>query len=278
MISLAVFVVSCDENRRYEVMTFFFDGVEPPGSLRVAEDFTDPNSSVPARELQEPKWYVHEPRKDCTTCHGRRNQRRSTAKAFLITPVPQLCYSCHDERMAGGPYVHGPVAVGECTFCHNPHKSRIKYLLKGSIPELCYLCHDKDQMESIPDHFVTEISSCMDCHHAHAGLERPLLKEDARRLSRQRAVRGKSQNAEKSSKKLEPTMKPDSDDAELLRRKREIAEIFYASMDLYRQGKLIEARKGLVTVLNSGLIPKAMGETIGTYISDIDRRLSKRTK
>lgn len=282
LISLVVLVASCDETRHYEVMTFFFDGVEPPESLRVAADLVDPNLLDSAQQPQGPIWYVHkpvhEPPKKCNNCHSRRGQRRPTAKAFLITPVPQLCYDCHDERLVMGPYVHGPVAVGECVFCHNPHKSQIKYLLeKGGVPQLCYSCHDKDGIELIPDHSVTELSSCMDCHYAHASLERPLLKEDARRLSRERTVRRTAQSAQKPSEKQGPTARPDGD-TELLRRKREIAEIFYASMDLYRQGRLVEARQGLVTVINSGLIPQAMGETIRGYISDIDKRIAKRTK
>ena len=84
--------------------------------------------------------------------------------------------------MVRGPNVHGPVAVGQCLFCHNPHKSQVKYLLKGPVPELCYLCHDEDATESIPAHFVRELSACTDCHDPHASDERPLLKQAAHRL------------------------------------------------------------------------------------------------
>jgi hypothetical protein len=69
--------------------------------------------------------------------------------------------------------------------------------------------------------------------------------------------------------------KPEEDDAELLRQKQEIADIFYDSMDLYRDGKLVQAREGLVTVLESGLIPAAMGRTIRGYLLDIDKRLAE---
>ena len=281
--SLVVFVVSCDESRRYEVITFFFDGVEPSGALKLGDESVDTNSPAPAEEAAGPIWYVHEPRKDCTVCHGRRGQRRNTARAFLVLPVPQLCYDCHEDRMVRGPNVHGPVAVGQCLFCHNPHKSQVKYLLKGPVPELCYLCHDTDAVEAIPAHSVRELASCIDCHDPHASMERPLLKDDARRLSEERAVSEATQIPEKLKTQRLPgaqksLARPETYGPQLRMRKQEIADIFYASMDLYRDGKLIEAREGLVTVLKSGLIPQAMGKTIRGYISDIDKRSVERMK
>ena len=280
---LAVLVVSCDEAARYEAMTFFFDGVELPESQRPAGGIFDPNSPDLVQEPVGPTWYVHEPRKDCTTCHGKRGQRRSRARAFLVSPVPQLCYSCHEDHVVKGPNVHGPVAVGQCLFCHNPHKSQVKYLLKGPVPELCYLCHDEEAAESIPAHFVRELSACTDCHYPHASLERPLLKEGAHRLGEERALGGPPQNVDKPELQRPPTQqnppaRPEQVDPELRGRKQEIADIFYASMNLYRDGKLAQAREGLVTVLKSGLIPQAMGTTIRGYIADIDERLVERNR
>jgi len=281
--SLAVLVISCDESRRYKVVTFFFDGVDAPGSLELAGESGDPNSLAPEAEAAGPIWYVHEPRKDCTVCHGRRGQRRPTARAFLVSPVPQLCYDCHEDRMVRGPNVHGPVAVGQCLLCHNPHKSRVKYLLKGPVPELCYFCHDTTAVEDIPAHYVRELAACMDCHDPHASLERPLLKDEARRLSAERAISEAARIPEKPGEQQfpaaqKPLARPQADSAELRKLKQEIADIFYASMDSYRDGKLIKAREGLVTVLESGLIPRTMGTTIRSYIADIDRRLMERTQ
>lgn len=282
MISLAVLIVSCDESGRYEVMTFFFDGVELPQAEGVTDGTVDSSSPALAEEPMGPTWYVHEPRKDCTLCHGKRGQRRPTARAFLVSPVPHLCYECHDD-LTVSPNVHGPVAVGQCLFCHSPHKSQIKYLLKGPVPELCYLCHDTIAIESIPDHFVSELSACIDCHDPHASLERPLLKEDARRLSKERAKESPTRSVvrlleQRSQQDQRAAAKPQKVDPELRRRKQEIADIFYASMDSYREGKLEQAREGLITVLKSGLIPQAMGTTIRGYIADIDKRLVERTR
>lgn len=56
--------------------------------------------------------------------------------------------------------------------------------------------------------------------------------------------------------------------------KQQIAELYYRSMALYRAGRLEEARKGLVEVMQSGQIPPAMVGTIERYLADIDKRLS----
>ncbi|MFB0552797.1 MAG: 6-bladed beta-propeller [Phycisphaerae bacterium] len=57
--------------------------------------------------------------------------------------------------------------------------------------------------------------------------------------------------------------------------KEEIAELYYSSMAFYRAGRLEKAREGLITVLNSGLIPRAMAKTIQDDLADIDNRLAK---
>lgn len=50
-----------------------------------------------------------------------------------------------------------------------------------------------------------------------------------------------------------------------------VVEIYNASMESYRAGRLQEARAGFVEVLNSGLIPGDMARTLKGYIADIDR-------
>lgn len=58
--------------------------------------------------------------------------------------------------------------------------------------------------------------------------------------------------------------------------KQQIADLWYRSVSLYRSGRLEEARKGFVTVLNSGQIPPAMEKTIENYLADIDNTLTRR--
>ena len=59
------------------------------------------------------------------------------------------------------------------------------------------------------------------------------------------------------------------------RENEQIAALYYRSVNAYREGRLQEARKGFVTVLNSGLIPPAMEKTIENYLADIDDALAK---
>ncbi len=54
-----------------------------------------------------------------------------------------------------------------------------------------------------------------------------------------------------------------------------IAQVYYQSMAYYRGGRLEEARAGFVQVIESGLIPPAMRETLEGYIRDIDSRLGR---
>jgi predicted CXXCH cytochrome family protein len=276
LVAVVALVVSCDQAGHYEMMTFFFDGVEQPELPKPVEAFVDPNSA--AQESQVPAWYVHEPRKDCTNCHDTARQSRSVGLAYLVSPVPELCYDCHDDPKVSAQFVHGPVAVGQCLQCHHHHKSRVERLLHAPLPELCYGCHDTGAIESIPAHFVSELSACTDCHNPHASPQRALLKEGAYELGRQRAVGRPLDSMQRPLPGQQPTARPEEIDPELRARRQQIADIFYASMDLYRDGKLAQARRGFVAVLKGGLIPQAMGTMIRGYIADIDKKLVERTK
>jgi predicted CXXCH cytochrome family protein len=361
---LGILLVSCSRVKHRDVLTFFFDGVEPPSPAGFERGPRDPNEAL-VQAAQAPAWYVHEPTRDCTNCHDTQRQSQSPGQAYLIAPVPGLCYECHDDPTVSAKFVHGPVAVGQCLFCHQQHKSRIKHLLLAAEPDLCYLCHDVANIVAIPAHLTERPSLCTDCHDPHVSFERPLLKEGVRKmdgdpnvspalpdylraarqqeakatagqspalqvtasggnslyqvlstvsklveqgeLHRARAYLGElkgnnaftDQERERIAQVLgmidraigvsapgaqEPEGQgPIKDqetagrpvDAELLRRKQEIADIFYASMDLYRDGKLVQAREGLVRVVESGLIPAAMGRAIRGYLLDIEKRLAE---
>lgn len=55
---------------------------------------------------------------------------------------------------------------------------------------------------------------------------------------------------------------------------KQIAELYYHSMALYRAGRLVEAREGLINVIQSGQIPPAMVKTIEQYLAEIDKRIT----
>ena len=351
LVFLGIFFVSCDEVERHKTLTFFFDGVPPLGQEGLQIESLDPNSPELAQTGQAPAWYVHEPRKDCSICHGKRKQRSFSSQIYLNSPVPKLCYNCHADYTASASFVHGPVAVGQCLFCHNPHKSKIEHLLIAPEPGLCYLCHDVDTIELIAAHLPKQLSACTDCHNAHAGSNKGLLKGSSSEtndgFSHAKVVEATSQNNIESAKdaneqiysKQGPaasgTLPESKSLSEVFReagrlielgelqqagaylgkfkdnksftaeeraqiervlgmidsvitqneqqlennnqsdkQAREIAELYYSSMALYRTGQLLKAREGFMKILNSGLIPESMAKTIRGYISDIDNSLA----
>jgi len=58
----------------------------------------------------------------------------------------------------------------------------------------------------------------------------------------------------------------------------EIANLYYRSIGLYRTGQLEKARKGFVTVINSGLVPESMVNAIKKHVKKIDETMARRTK
>jgi len=373
LVFFGVLVVSCDEVERYKTLTFFFDGVPPLGQEGLHEELINSNFQESTQTRPKQLWYVHEPQKDCTLCHGKRKQQRGfSLQVRLIAPVPKLCYGCHADYTVSAPFVHGPVAVGQCLFCHNQHKSKFEHLLKEPEPKLCYLCHDINTVELIPAHFTNQQFACTGCHNAHAspvkallkgassqtndkldrakalskamqehiqaakeqrttGLERKSLLQVFRTVSKlveqdeiQKArahlekFKGSSAFTNEELRKIvevlklmdiamhsmahaitttegelekikhqrpvteeklkEPTAEPEKSNNQPSKRKKEIAELYYSSMALYRAGQLIRAREGFVKVLKSGLAPAPIAKTIRDYLKNIDDTLARRAK
>ncbi len=177
LVFLGIFVVSCDEVKHHDVLTFFFEGVPPLGQGQPREGVVDSDSQKLSQTRPEQQWFVHEPRKDCTLCHDKSKQRLFSSQTYLIKPVPELCYQCHADYTTSASYVHGPVAVGRCLFCHEHHKSRTEHLLKEPEPQLCYRCHNIDNVRLIPAHLVKQQFACTDCHNPHTSSVKYLLNE-----------------------------------------------------------------------------------------------------
>jgi len=147
------------------------------GQDELKDELVDSDSQTLRQTRPKQLWYIHQPRKDCTLCHDKSRQRVFSSQTYLIKPVPELCYECHADYTTSASYVHGPVAVGRCLFCHNPHKSRIEHLLEEPQPRLCYLCHNIDTVKIIPAHLAKPEFDCTDCHDAHTSSIKYLLKE-----------------------------------------------------------------------------------------------------
>ncbi len=340
-------LASCGPTERHRVMTFFFDGVPPlPGQVTDTSRY-DVNDTGVTGEGETGGWTVHEPLKDCTQCHANRRRAPFSRKVQLVAEVPQLCFRCHTEFASLSGWVHGPVATGECLFCHEPHKTRTPALLTAPVPELCYRCHDREALALVENHAEASYANCLRCHEGHAAPTRSLLRpaflqseagrayraqvyrqqyeaalEQARddlaqgrdvsamldaaaddiaesRLWEARAflevIAARSRlSAEEQSRVqailqqviglLETDSPPDNVQAELpaalnavqqqrSQRQRTLAELYYRSIQSYREGRLTEARTGFAELLRSGDLPEPVRQTAQQYLTEIDRSL-----
>ena len=137
-----------------------------------------PNSEELARDDSGATWGLHEPLKDCVTCHYKQPEQDSSDIPYLVAPVPQLCYGCHKDYISPAKWVHGPVVTGDCLFCHEPHKTDNKSLLRKPIPELCHQCHEAGMLQSVANHSDESYAHCNACHDGHMSPGRMLLKQD----------------------------------------------------------------------------------------------------
>jgi predicted CXXCH cytochrome family protein len=135
-------------------------------------------AGVAVTEESGTTWGSHEPFKDCTACHGDQSQQASADNPHLIDSVPKLCYGCHKKYISLDGWVHGPVATGDCLFCHEPHKALNKSLLSKPIPDLCYQCHETRTLQHVANHSDKSYAQCDDCHEGHTSPGRMLLKQD----------------------------------------------------------------------------------------------------
>ncbi len=115
-------------------------------------------------------------RKDCFVCHDSRARTWAIAAEDAL-----LCAKCHEMRPTSR-FVHGPVAIGSCTVCHDPHGQTNPALLVQSGEALCFSCHtEADALK----HLVGKASGgaflrekgCTYCHNPHQAERKFLLRE-----------------------------------------------------------------------------------------------------
>ena len=82
------------------------------------------------------------------------------------------CFRCHEDRVGlfSQEYIHGPVAGGSCTICHNPHGSQYEKSLVNPEQILCISCHEDldDDMHKPVVHDPFKMGRCGVCHDPHA--------------------------------------------------------------------------------------------------------------
>jgi predicted CXXCH cytochrome family protein len=116
-------------------------------------------------------------RKDCFACHDNASGAWTIALDDAV-----LCAKCH-ERRAPAQYVHGPVAIGSCTVCHDPHGQTSPSFLTASGETLCFRCHtESDVLKHLAilpgsDGVLLRDKGCIHCHDPHQADRRFLLRQ-----------------------------------------------------------------------------------------------------
>ena len=151
----------------------------------------------------------------CGTCHA---THASSFSRLLISSEKDLCLGCHGVANLGTPplrniktelqgkkYLHGPISMGKCTICHDPHgNGRYRSLVnsypkdlyspyKEGIYDLCLQCHNKNLLRFAETtlytgfrngkrnlHYVHVVDSrkgrsCRVCHEPHASNTEKLI-------------------------------------------------------------------------------------------------------
>jgi predicted CXXCH cytochrome family protein len=157
-------VLGCEPKTRYRALCLLFDGVPtPPGMVPCDGTTTGVSKVASAKSGNEASqgYTAHGPyaAKLCEGCHQRQTNK-------LLMAKEDLCYNCHELSIKKR-IIHGPVASGGCTVCHDPHGSGNAYLLVAKSQEFCLYCHNKADIQKTEVHQNMD-TGCTTCHNAHA--------------------------------------------------------------------------------------------------------------
>jgi predicted CXXCH cytochrome family protein len=160
----------CTAQRRYEILSLFFDGVPDPNAPPPGSDVERDAQGNPIVRASE---FAHKPFEDgnCGACHA--NPSGSFSEFDKVSD--DVCLKCHADVPHAYPRMHGPVALGLCSQCHLPHESSVRPLLRDDPAVMCATCHSAELLPpEPPDHFTKR--DCLDCHGGHGGTEAGLLR------------------------------------------------------------------------------------------------------
>jgi predicted CXXCH cytochrome family protein len=163
----------CDPVTRHKALSTVFDGVPSlPAPQELCAEYAEQRLAAYKDELnqkavlasqqgkEESKHPPYAERK-CDDCHDK------TKENGLVAPKEKFCFVCHGSFIKGE-NVHGPVAVGECLSCHEPHTSDYRSLLKSSRGSLCGVCHKEKRLaQGMHDRARLREMVCLDCHDPH---------------------------------------------------------------------------------------------------------------
>ena len=160
----------CSPYAGRSLLNFFFDGVPESDStsLVAVQGIVQADSTGQTGEelvQEEQSVWIHYPyaERECAACHDEQSL------GSMTEPEPGLCYICHVDLSEDYAYLHGPVAGGYCSSCHNPHSSENEKLLRFPGDQLCFYCHAESDVYSNEMHEDLDGMVCTDCHNPHGG-------------------------------------------------------------------------------------------------------------
>jgi predicted CXXCH cytochrome family protein len=157
--------LGCSPQKRYKVLSFFFDGVPIPQGTQGAAG--------------QPAMYIHKPYADgkCGSCHDTDQMELSISQPTNIKNISSsVCLKCHGKVPTQFPVMHGPVAAGACLMCHAPHSSSTAHLLQAPAPRICVQCHTPGgTLTQRPEHKDAK-ADCLSCHFGHGGTKHGMLR------------------------------------------------------------------------------------------------------
>jgi predicted CXXCH cytochrome family protein len=106
---------------------------------------------------------------DCNGCHKVNGDLTRSVSGQFSDMNP--CFGCHQDKIGqyAQDFIHGPVAGGTCTICHNPHGSSFEMNLRSPVPFLCMFCHTAlETVHARVQHKPFAEGQCTACHDAHA--------------------------------------------------------------------------------------------------------------
>ena len=183
MLAVGLLCLACSQTTRHDVLSFFFDGVPEPGRARDTAGALTGDRTSPAVEpgpvATSKQYYAHTPYREnrCEGCHD------PTSGQLIRSLSEGLCLTCHSKLTADARFVHGPVAVADCTACHHFHGAPFPNQLLVDPVATCLNCHDREDLSGGDHHAGARLESrssdqrsCEECHNPHGGSDRFFLK------------------------------------------------------------------------------------------------------
>lgn len=126
---------------------------------------------------------------ECLSCH--RQSTEPLRIGFPVIGTQELCLLCHlkEKEWLDKKVTHGPLVLGGCTLCHDPHGENYKgQLWADGRLGLCIACHSNMGKLVSPEapvpyvHGIIFGSGCLACHDAHATDQEFVLKRPINEL------------------------------------------------------------------------------------------------